>query len=518
MRRPTITPTGRNSTKPRPSLSMSNVSIRREPRNVRDKDHLINCTSIVENFLIEHNYQLTPNTLTNPSAKEVNILFRTIFSDYDPDWVYTSRFEDDVMQILKGIKYPYMSEINRSQFIAITPHSWPVILSMLAWLVEIVTTEIKIDKESFISLFNKHLFKGYLGCMRGTDIFDESEFEADVKNQYKDVFSDIDKKIEVYKEIEKKVEDLRNGTNNGHIKEKKENCVKRQNEILTDLENLKARTKQLAEKKKKYEQLTQDLIYRNEALEREKQMYNKEIEKLKKAVNEQQIKPEDFADMTKDKNEMYGVMERLRPIKEHTIRELSENEKTQGQSVEVLEKMLFDLKNISDGATSYKIYKENNEYKIELEGEAGESEIDELLANIRSVIDDLSERIAVSESKKNESDELKRSLIEELKEIESMVLTKGKFYIEKKASYGAEHKKMSSELEKLENEILNMNMESQHAVLIAEKKYQEKQIEYDRYKITKNMEIEMLTELTKKLKNLLCSVYGNLEVANNEFK
>ncbi|EPR79103.1 hypothetical protein SLOPH_2638, partial [Spraguea lophii 42_110] len=144
MRRQTMTPSRRSSVRPsilNPSIKNTDEPKRRDVKIVRDKEYQSQCYEKVYSFLNEKGYDgnLNNKTLLSPSVKDFQNIFKFIVEFINPNYEY-GRIEEDVLTIIKAIKYPYINEITRSQLIAITPHTWPVILSMLAWLVDFIQT------------------------------------------------------------------------------------------------------------------------------------------------------------------------------------------------------------------------------------------------------------------------------------------------------------------------------------------------------------------------------------------
>ncbi|OCF37610.1 hypothetical protein I316_00737 [Kwoniella heveanensis BCC8398] len=82
---------------------------------------------------------MTTKTLTSPTAKEFQSIFRFLVDDIlgtGTTWI--KKFEDDANLILKDLRYPSMDLVSKTALLAPgSPQSWPGLLAMLNWLVEL---------------------------------------------------------------------------------------------------------------------------------------------------------------------------------------------------------------------------------------------------------------------------------------------------------------------------------------------------------------------------------------------
>ena len=94
---------------------------------------------IVEWFQ-QNDYVLQPQALMNITAKDFRGIFEQLVLCLDPDWPFdpAKRFDDQLMQALKALQYPYVNNLDQ-KWLA-TPgaqFSWPSVLGMLHWLAEL---------------------------------------------------------------------------------------------------------------------------------------------------------------------------------------------------------------------------------------------------------------------------------------------------------------------------------------------------------------------------------------------
>ncbi|KAJ1959164.1 kinetochore-associated Ndc80 complex subunit ndc80, partial [Dipsacomyces acuminosporus] len=113
----------------------------KDPRPLKDRSFQAKAQQTIMNYLSTHAYPglLTPKTLATPTVKDVQGIFKFLYAQLDPRYVYQKKFEDEALNILRGIRYPYVSNISKSQlFSAGSMSSWPGLLAMLLWLVELI--------------------------------------------------------------------------------------------------------------------------------------------------------------------------------------------------------------------------------------------------------------------------------------------------------------------------------------------------------------------------------------------
>ncbi|GJP42917.1 hypothetical protein CLOM_g2444 [Closterium sp. NIES-68] len=72
-----------------------------------------------------------------PSSKLFLKIFEFVMKQIDPRFKYGNKPEDDILDFVKGLHYPYnLSRSSLQQ--AGTPHTWPPLLAMLNWLVQTI--------------------------------------------------------------------------------------------------------------------------------------------------------------------------------------------------------------------------------------------------------------------------------------------------------------------------------------------------------------------------------------------
>lgn len=318
-RRTSISTTTDQSTKP-----FLNELRRRDTMEVRDSEYQLNCINTLTNFLIEHQYPITNKTLHNPSSKDFQEIFICIIKKIDD--IKFDRFEEEAFNFLKCLKYPFINELNRSSMKTVTPHMWPVLLSMLSWLVETVNGA-KIEE----NINNEINIKTYLKYLDGED----EEMNNLIENYKEDILKNIGNEI---KELKIKENELKNEIKGINITDN--NLIKKELNELEELnEELKKNIKKIPIKIKKINEEKEELI--KEYLETEDKI--KEIkkynEKLNNKIKNQEINIEEYKRLKKELIELENQTENLTKIK----KEIYKNNEESSEKLKLIYKNNEDI-------------------------------------------------------------------------------------------------------------------------------------------------------------------------------
>lgn len=83
---------------------------------------------------------ITMPTLANIQGKDYRAIFDYLVQSLDPAFPLNkgARFEDEFVPALKAMRYPYAHQIDNKWLAApASMHSWPSLLGVLHWLVEL---------------------------------------------------------------------------------------------------------------------------------------------------------------------------------------------------------------------------------------------------------------------------------------------------------------------------------------------------------------------------------------------
>ncbi|KAF9765053.1 putative kinetochore protein NDC80 [Nosema granulosis] len=522
MKRYTMTPISRKSQKlpssvrknmnnPRMSIAPEE-SKRRDIRMVRDKNYKQSCIENVCKFLTENNFDsnISQKTLQSPSNRDFQTIFKFIFSFID-DYEYSSRFEEDVINIIKILKYPYSSEITKSQLTAITPHIWPIVLSMLSWMVDLLVKcsdsfEEKTETDTVESHFFQFVCDGYTQFMNGNEDDDklEEEFERKVEQLYAHMFKRIDEKKQYLAELDTEISSVRKGINGLTDLEAK------RNEMLDKLNSLISSEKQLENKKIKYLTATKKINEEIRLCEKEADELRLQQGHLRDKIDRQQIHPEDVKIMNKEKVDLYKVLEKITPEKEKIMMENRELEKAFSNVVDDLSKYVHEYNSLRSHP-SLEIAKETSldisfstelqdlKKLIEEEYFSKQQEKENCKVLKETAENDLEERKTIHREFENKVDLCNKKLI-----------TTGELYLNKKKISEDAQRRCKNEMEELICELRTLDLESNSSLNQSEQLLQRAKIKLDalRNKIEREKD-----EINKMVYNF----YNNYQSIRNRF-
>lgn len=89
------------------------------------------------NFELEMKHSLSQNTMKSPTQKDFNYTFQWLYHRIDPSYRFMKSIDNEVVPILKQLRYPYDKSINKSQIVAVGGQNWPVFLGMLHWMMQL---------------------------------------------------------------------------------------------------------------------------------------------------------------------------------------------------------------------------------------------------------------------------------------------------------------------------------------------------------------------------------------------
>jgi kinetochore protein NDC80 len=87
--------------------AMGPMAITKDPRPIREKSWQSNAIRSLINFLVQagYNQPVSPKTLQAPSAKDFTSIFKFLYAQLDPKYIFQKKFEEEVPAILRGLRY-----------------------------------------------------------------------------------------------------------------------------------------------------------------------------------------------------------------------------------------------------------------------------------------------------------------------------------------------------------------------------------------------------------------------------
>jgi len=112
----------------------------KDSRPLRDKSYQSKMRQDVYNYLTSSGFDIAPGTLSSISGKDYKAIFETLVLTVDPFYPFVegSRLEEEFVPALRALRYPFSQLIDQRWLAAVaSPHSWPSLLGVLHWLVEV---------------------------------------------------------------------------------------------------------------------------------------------------------------------------------------------------------------------------------------------------------------------------------------------------------------------------------------------------------------------------------------------
>lgn len=160
----------------------------------------------IKAHLRETNYDgIEPATSRNISSPEFQAVFKYLISRIMPKYVFSKRFEDEVMDVLRILKCPLLNIITAATLRSIgTLHAHPTFFALLFWLTECSkqldlsreALEEQTDYENPILIFHQFAIDCYRSHQSGNDDFTEQTNKLRTKcgkinEQYKSTASKV---------------------------------------------------------------------------------------------------------------------------------------------------------------------------------------------------------------------------------------------------------------------------------------------------------------------------------------
>ncbi|KAL1802109.1 hypothetical protein ACET3Z_030756 [Daucus carota] len=284
------------------SLCSSRPSIASTTRNpsvpISDKSFQLSALRTVNNYLSLHSatFSLKPPL---PSAKDIIETLKLILKNLDFPMSGGNKFEDELFGVLKYLGCPV--KVNRSALKAPgTPHSWPSLLGVMHWLVQIGNYD-EVTRGNGLEYEENGMFdyalRGYFHYISGDDERMESEdqmFLEKLTNERNVVEEGARGLAERVRELEGKLEGLKNGPSEKEVLEEQRKLLEEDvKKFYTMIEQLDGHIvnvqKSLEEKEKELE-----------AKIEERKRICEENEELKSRVEEQGFNARDAERMKRE--------------------------------------------------------------------------------------------------------------------------------------------------------------------------------------------------------------------------
>lgn len=114
----------------------------KDNRPLRDKAYQAKMRQDIQAYLPN---DITTQSLLNMTGADYRRIFDILVRILDPEHPFPERYrlEDEMIPTLKALQYPYAHQIDQKWLAAVaSPHSWPYLLGVLHWLVEVCKVRI----------------------------------------------------------------------------------------------------------------------------------------------------------------------------------------------------------------------------------------------------------------------------------------------------------------------------------------------------------------------------------------
>jgi len=163
--------------------NISSASRLPDPRSIGEKQFMNNSIRQLIDYLNKHNYDgaISPKILSKPTNKDFMNIVLFLFKQYDPNYKFTGKFEDEMIIMFKYLGYPF--NICKSNISAVgSPHAWPTLLACIMWLVELLNYNEVCDIINSNSNYDGNLGSSQQQQQVNSEIDDENTYTFDNNN------------------------------------------------------------------------------------------------------------------------------------------------------------------------------------------------------------------------------------------------------------------------------------------------------------------------------------------------
>ncbi|KAL6122871.1 hypothetical protein NUSPORA_00132 [Nucleospora cyclopteri] len=502
MRRFSLTATPRKNINVKQTVTQTpnkSVSIeeQRGTRNLRDKEFKTACIETITKFLINNKYEGVIS-LNNPSTKELQNTIKFIVAFVDTSLL--QKFEEDVLFLIKTLKYPYVNEITRSQLSSVTPHALPSLLSMTAWLTEVIEkTRNKLEEKSLETEFYRHTATEYNNFMSSLE---NDNADDDFIESIKDIYAKENEKIEEIKnEVELLESEYQSLKETFEDVDKLDQKIKKQNE---EMNNLILQDKQVEIKRNKYIINIENMIEKIKEIQDKVDSLVDEKNSLKELIAIQDINMEDIHELNDEKTQLLKELEAIKPIRENKVKEATKLENEILSIKDECEKILNEvctLKRVEKDELSLN-YEEQENILFGLKENLVKEEInvknlEEKLAELKVVENDLESQFMRYENRLNSINAV---------------------YLENKELFDKSYQTSIYEMDRQESDLLRLKVTTDSIIENCEKELTDAKIEYELMQTKFSKDNDSIQKTAWDLFNFMEAAKKNLNEANEELQ
>ncbi|KAG1778539.1 HEC/Ndc80p family-domain-containing protein [Suillus placidus] len=303
----------------------------KDPRPLRERSYQSKMKQEIYSWLQATEFDISMQTLSSITGKDYRAMFQHLVVIVDPGYPFDSRlrFEDECQPALKALRYPFAAQIDNKWLAAPgSMHSWPALLAVLHWLVEMGKARLNyleseddptlqiVDRipEEFSdpihhqALAFEYFSEAYVAFFHGADIFHEQDkaLETSYAKKNERVVGDLEDKKALLAQRAKELDELRASKAPLEKLQKIQACILDDRAKFDDvLHRLESRKRQLTESVAREKA---ELAARSQNFDQLKA----EHEKLTEVVKVQNLTPEEVIRMNTDHETLARNLEDLK--------------------------------------------------------------------------------------------------------------------------------------------------------------------------------------------------------------
>ncbi|TNN80635.1 Kinetochore protein NDC80 [Liparis tanakae] len=302
----------------------------RDTRPLHDKSFVQQCIRQLHEFLTEQGYPgtLSAKTLQSPSTKEFVKVFEFVYRQLDASFeMPNSKVEEEVPAILKALNYPFVLS-KSSMFSVGAPHTWPLALAALTWLIDQITITWYLSKQELLfsdfcedkdniedgaeynKLVQDYTAEAYSKFMQGEDTFDDVDdlFLSKLKKLYNVDEALLASMEEKYRILSEEVERLEKESHADRLMTKRMERVT----LQADIKKLQSYRSSLESFKANQEARASELSDELETAGSHMESLKHEQNELQLLLQKQKFTPADVERINREKSELQQTINGLR--------------------------------------------------------------------------------------------------------------------------------------------------------------------------------------------------------------
>ncbi|KAJ2852766.1 kinetochore-associated Ndc80 complex subunit ndc80 [Coemansia brasiliensis] len=340
-----------------PGTATRNGTAVKDPRPLRDRSFQSKAQQRIMNYLSTHGYPglLTPKTLATPTVKDFQTIFKFLYAQLDPRYMYVKKFEEEVLIILRGIHYPYVNNISKSHiYSAGSLSTWPGLLAMLLWLVELIECvkqmspedvdvndpEFK-DSVQFVDrVFFDYLSQAYPLWLDSGD--EPAELEERLAKQFEQKNASL---IQETADVERRLANAKMELDALLSNESSLVQLERERvELIADKKKFENYIQLIENKHQRIVDLVATQKQQQDAAQFEQLALEKEKSEVQKIVDEQQISTDDVDRMNSERNQLLETLKGVQEKSQEVMQEVWDRELKLQRALDDIESLAQDYR------------------------------------------------------------------------------------------------------------------------------------------------------------------------------